>query len=85
MERKKVIRVNYLLLAGAAATVGLCCAVLAYSLKLLTEHFQHIIFHFATHTNNLLLVVLPTVGITSIYFLRKYIFKNRKNKGITEI
>ncbi|WDF66776.1 chloride channel protein [Sphingobacterium oryzagri] len=35
--------------------------------------------------NALLFIILPSVGITSIYFLRKYLFKNRKNKGITEI
>ncbi|ULT46312.1 chloride channel protein [Niabella defluvii] len=30
-------------------------------------------------------MILPTIGITAIYFLRKYLFLNRKNKGITEI
>nr|WP_262915224.1 chloride channel protein [Niabella ginsengisoli] len=35
--------------------------------------------------NKAIFILLPTIGITSIYFLRKYIFQNRKNKGITEI
>ncbi|MFD1771685.1 chloride channel protein [Sphingobacterium suaedae] len=30
-------------------------------------------------------IILPSVGITAIYFLRKYMFRNRKNKGIKEI
>src|SRR5690606_40254429 len=33
----------------------------------------------------MLYILLPSVGITTIYFLRKYVFQNRKNKGITEI
>ncbi|ULT24729.1 hypothetical protein KUH03_38440 [Sphingobacterium sp. E70] len=32
-----------------------------------------------------LFILLPSVGITAIYFLRKYAFQNRKNKGIKEI
>lgn len=39
----------------------------------------------AKEYNSLLFIVLPTIGITMIYFLRKYFFRSRKNKGITEI
>ena len=64
---------------------ALVCCILAFSLKWLTEVVQHQLFEFAAETNWLLFLVLPTCGITVIYFLRKYLFRNRKNKGITEI
>src|SRR6185437_13743844 len=65
--------------------IGLVCAILAESLKRLTEHTEHFMYNWIEQTEPLLLFILPSVGITIIYFLRKYLFKNRKNKGITEI
>ena len=59
--------------------------MMAYSLKHLTEYIEHQIYTAAVGWHRALLVLLPTVGITAIYFLRKWLFKNRKNKGITEI
>jgi CIC family chloride channel protein len=35
--------------------------------------------------NTGLFILLPSVGITIIFYLRKYVFKKRRNKGITEI
>lgn len=64
---------------------ALFCCFLAWLLKLLTELFQHTLFGFASRNSVVWFVVLPTCGITAIYFLRKYLFQNRKNKGITEI
>lgn len=66
------------------ATALICC-VLAFVLKWMTELFQHQIFTSVKQTNLIWFLVLPTCGITAIYFLRKYLFLNRKNKGITEI
>lgn len=59
--------------------------LLAFSLKHITEYFQHEIFNMTGGISKFLFILLPTIGITSIYFLRKYLFLNRKNKGITEI
>lgn len=50
-----------------------------------TEHLQHVVFETISTTHKLLFIFLPTIGITAIYFLRKIVFKGRKNKGITEI
>lgn len=85
MKRKKIQQHFYFRLIAVAVVVAFLSAVLAFSLKLLTEYFQHHIFQFASEKNPLLFIVLPTVGITYIYFSRKYLFKNRKNKGIAEI
>ncbi len=46
---------------------------------------EALVFQTIQSENKFLYIVLPTIGITSIYFLRKYLFKGRKNKGITEI
>lgn len=63
---------------------ALMCCVLAFVLKWSTEEAQHRIYNFA-HQHLVWFIVFPTCGITAIYFLRKYLFQNRKNKGITEI
>ncbi|MBW8361201.1 MAG: chloride channel protein [Kaistella sp.] len=85
MQRKKIQRHHYWRLIFISAVISLCAALLAFSLKTLTEHFQGQLFNFADRTNSLLFIFFPTIGITAIYFLRKYLFRNRKNKGITEI
>ena len=65
--------------------VGLASALLAFTLKHLTELFEHYFFNFVQNRYKVLFIILPSIGITTIYFLRKYLFQNRKNKGITEI
>ena len=65
--------------------VGLASALLAFTLKHLTEFFEHYFFNFVKNRYAVLFIILPSIGITTIYFLRKYLFQNRKNKGITEI
>ncbi len=84
MERKKIIIQNYFKLITTSIAVGLACALLAFSLKWLTEYFEHAIFN-SVQNYSTAIIFLPTIGITAIYFLRKYAFQNRKNKGITEI
>lgn len=85
MERKKIKQQHSFKLIAASLLVALLSSALALSLKHLTEFFQHLIFNRVTNYNPTLFILLPTLGITAIYFLRKYLFKNRRNKGITEI
>jgi CIC family chloride channel protein len=85
VHRKKTITNNYFKLIFASILVGLASALLAYSLKHLTEFFEHHIFNRINAIDPLLFILLPTLGITAIYFLRKHAFHNRKNKGITEV
>ncbi|WDF66171.1 chloride channel protein [Flavobacterium sp. KACC 22763] len=84
MERHKIIHRNYFKLMLISIFVGLCGALLAFSLKKLTEFFERFLFNIASNYS-IGIILFPTIGITAIYFLRKYAFKNRKNKGITEI
>ncbi len=85
MERKKVIAHHYYKLVLISILISLISCLLAFSLKHVTEYFEHRVFDTVENTHRILLVILPTIGITAIYFLRKYLFLNRKNKGITEI
>jgi len=85
MKRDSIYRKYYFRLILLSAGAALLSALLACTLKRLTEHFQHLIFSSVEHKSSLFFILLPTIGITAIYFLRKYFFRNRKNKGITEI
>lgn len=69
----------------ASATVALLCCLLAFSLKFITEHIQHLLFKKIEDHHVLLYIIFPSIGITAIYFFRKYVFQGRKNKGIKEI
>jgi len=85
MKRQRVQAHNYFKLITSSLFIAIIASFLALSLKKITEFCQEHIFELAEKNNPLLFIILPTIGITAIYFLRKYIFKNRKNKGITEI
>ncbi|MDH6253453.1 CIC family chloride channel protein [Chryseobacterium sp. H1D6B] len=85
MKRKKIQRHHYLRLILVSVLISICASFMAYSLKFITEYFQKLLFHFAENKYSIFFIFLPTIGITAIYFLRKYLFLNRKNKGITEI
>lgn len=86
MTRKnKVVSKSYGLLILVSLIISLAACLLSYSLKHITEHSEKFIFDKVNHINPLLFIILPSVGITLIYFLRKYLFNKKKNKGITEI
>lgn len=82
--RKTIILMNYLKLILATILVSLFSALLADSLKTVTAYYEELIFK-KIHQLPLLFIILPSVGITIIYFLRKYLFRGKQNKGIKEI
>jgi len=82
--RKAIIRFHYFKLIVASAIVALLSVFLADSLKKATGYYEDHILQRASNFP-LLFVLLPTIGITAIYFLRKYLFKGKANKGIKEI
>ncbi|MGB3066312.1 chloride channel protein [Sphingobacterium thalpophilum] len=84
-HRKKIIQYSYLKLIGSSIFVSIICCVLAYTLKHFTGHVQDQLFEWVTSWDRYFLIIFPSIGITAIYFLRKYVFQNRKNKGIKEI
>lgn len=84
-HRKKIIRFSYVKLIGTSIVISVLCCLISYSLKHMTGHMQEYLFEKTSDLESRLLILLPSIGITTIYFLRKYFFQNRKNKGIKEI
>src|SRR5690606_26407588 len=85
MKRTKITYQNYLRLILDSIVVSLCSILFVYSTKILTVILEFFIFHSTQFNPHIFYILIPTVGITTIYFLRKYLFKGRKNKGINEI
>ncbi|HTO17355.1 MAG TPA: chloride channel protein [Edaphocola sp.] len=85
MDRTKIQKQNSYKLILVSLVISAVASFLAYTLKIITEFFEEHIFEFAKSMDLLPLFILPSIGITAIYFLRKYLFLNRKNKGIAEI
>ena len=82
--RKAIIRFHYFKLILVSIIVAFLSVLLADSLKKITGFYEDEVFHKVSHTP-LLFILLPTIGITAIFFLRKYLFKGKANKGIKEI
>jgi CIC family chloride channel protein len=68
----------------ACVATGVVCAMLADSLKMLTEHYESRFFRIAREYP-FYFFVFPLVGLSLIALLRYYLFSRRENKGIKEI
>lgn len=64
--------------------IGFLSAFLGISLKKITEYYEEIFFH-QSNENPIFLVFFPIFGLSVIYFLRLYMFKQKENKGIKEV
>jgi CIC family chloride channel protein len=71
-------------IAIAATIVGFFSALLAVSLKHVTEQYESKFFVQAEEKIWPMLV-FPILGLSLIYLLRQYLFEKKPNKGITEI
>lgn len=76
--------IKYLKLALVSVIIGFLAALLAVSLKRMTEHYEAVLFYKAS-ANILWLVVFPFFGLSLIYILRGYLFRKKENKGIKEV
>lgn len=85
MQRNKIQRLHYTKLILISLIIGLVTSGMAYSLKIITEHAEEFLWILLPIPIRLYFIIAPSIGITMIYFLRKYLFLNRKNKGIAEI
>ncbi len=81
-RHRRHIKLQKLLVASVL--IGFLSALLALGLKRLTEYYEHIFFAKALESSAYY-VVFPLFALTVIYFLRKYLFHNKENKGIREI
>ncbi|SKB82450.1 chloride channel protein [Dyadobacter psychrophilus] len=68
----------------AAALTGVFSALIADTLKVITEHYEESLLE-KIHENPYLIFVLPLIGITTIHMLRRFLFRNKANKGIKEV
>lgn len=75
---------QYHKLAVVSIVVGFLAALLAVSLKRMTEYYQELLY-IRTEHNSLYFLVFPVVGLSLIYILRTYLFKKKENKGIKEV
>lgn len=64
--------------------IGFLSAFLGLALKRLTEHYEEFFSHQAS-INPFYYIVFPAFGLWIIYFLRRFLFKKKENKGIREI
>ncbi|WAC12602.1 chloride channel protein [Dyadobacter pollutisoli] len=79
---KKIRRVAAVLLA--AAIVGVLSALVADTLKVITEHYEAL-FLGVLHQNRFLIFIIPLIGLSTIHVLRYFLFHNKANKGIKEV
>ena len=89
MNTHTSIKKNYALIKWQKLTIvsiliGFLAALLAITLKHITEHYEAILFA-KTQQNFLYLLIFPVFGLSVIYFLRQYLFKKKENKGIKEV
>lgn len=82
MISKKVPK--WLFVAAGASVTGALAALLALLLKHGTEHYESL-FLAKSHRNFTFALLLPVAGLALIHLLRQYAFRNRANKGITEV
>ena len=64
--------------------IGFLTSLLSISLKRITENYETILL-LKANLYPIYYFIFPFLGLSVIYFLRKYLFKNQKNKGIQEI
>lgn len=79
---KKSKRVAVVLLA--AAVTGVLSALVADTLKVITEHYEEVFLE-NLHHNRYLIFIIPLIGLTTIHLLRYFLFHNKANKGIKEV
>ena len=68
----------------AAILVGFFSTLLGNTLKFATEYYEYKLYS-NSESHPFLFFIFPFLGLFSIYFLRRALFKNKPNKGLKEI
>jgi len=82
--KRKLPIIKLYKLIMASLLIGFFSAFLAIILKHLTEHYENVFFGEAQKHLSYF-VAFPLFGLSVIYVLRLYLFRNKENKGIREI
>ncbi|MFC0183294.1 chloride channel protein, CIC family [Pseudarcicella hirudinis] len=88
MQRKrKLVRfINRSKLVSLILLIAISATLLADLLKVITEKMEHYFFHFYQENPlKILIGISPLIGLLAIFSIRKFIFSNKPNKGITEV
>ncbi|CAG4993025.1 H(+)/Cl(-) exchange transporter ClcA [Dyadobacter sp. CECT 9275] len=81
-HRTKKQRVVAVILA--AVVIGIISALIADTLKVVTEHYEHLLAGKAAD-HKYLLFLFPAAGFVIIHLLRELLLRNKPNKGIREV
>ena len=89
MNKTAQIKKNHQLIKAqkliiVSVLIGFLSAFLGITLKKLTEYYEEIFFRHA-NVNPIFYIIFPVFGLSIIYFLRLYMFKEKENKGIKEV
>ena len=84
VTKNNIVWVKWSRIVYCAVLVGIIVALITLLFKNLVEQYEHLLFHKALHFK-LYFFIFPVIGLFLIYFLRKYVFNNKKNKGISEV
>lgn len=84
VSKRNVYWIKWSKIAICSSLLGFVAAIFALLFKELVENYEHLLLNRAFNSK-WLFFILPLVGLLVIYYLRLYVFKNRKNKGISEV
>lgn len=84
VSKRNVYWIKWSKIAICSSLLGFVAAIFALLFKELVENYEHLLLNRAFNSKWLFLI-LPLVGLFVIYYLRMYVFKNRKNKGVLEV
>ena len=76
--------IKYQRLIVVSILIGFLSALLAIILKRMTEHYETILL-IKANNHGIFFLLFPLLGLSIIYFLRRYLFQKKENKGIREI
>lgn len=84
ISKSNIHIIKWTTVIACSLLIGIGSSVLTLILKHLTENFESLLFHKVTN-QPFLLLLFPFIGLVLIFYSRLYFFKNRKNKGISEV
>ncbi len=84
ITKNKYYSTKWATILFTSALLGFLSGFTGLILKHLTENYEERFF-LKSQTNPYLIALFPILGLSVIFILRKYLFKNKENKGIREV